>query len=85
MNKEDISKTVVEKLINEETEKLISLLRNCNISDENIMITLLGIGSHTEYYNVLYNRVNNKKEIIDEKLFKKEVVNILQEIDRNED
>ena len=38
-----------------------------------------------EYYKVLYNRINNNKENMNDELVKKEVVDILHEIDRNED
>lgn len=82
---EHITKTVVDKMENEDSEKLIELLRECNIDDGHIMLAIFGIGTHTEYYNVLYNRINNQKDKMNEKLFKKEVVDILHEIDRNED
>ena len=86
MNKEeDISKTVVDKMSNEESEKLIKLLRECNIDDGHIMMAIFGIGTHTEYYKVLYNRINNQKDKITLDLFKKEVVDILHEIDRSEE
>ena len=49
------------------------------------MLTMLGIGTHTEYYKVLYNRINNNIENMNDELVKKEVVDILHEIDRNED
>ena len=81
----EITKTVVDKMENEDSERLINLLRECNISDGRIMMAMFGIGTHTEYYNVLYNRINNQKDKMNEELFKKEVLDILHEIDRNED
>ena len=76
---------VVDKLSNDKSEDLINLMKECNISNGVIMMTMLGIGSHTEYYNVLFNRINKLKESINDELLKREVVNILHEIDRNED
>ncbi len=81
----NLTKTVVDKMENEDSERLINLLRECNISDGSIMMAMFGIGTHTEYYNVLYNRINNQKAKMNEELFKKEVLDILHEIDRNED
>jgi hypothetical protein len=81
----EITKTVVDKMENEDSERLINLLRECGISDGRIMMAIFGIGTHTEYYNVLYNRINNQKDKMNEELFKKEVLDILHEIDRNED
>ena len=37
------------------------------------------------YYKFLYNRINNNKDKMNDDLLKKEVVDILHEIDRNED
>lgn len=84
MNEEDITKTVVDNMINEETEKIINLMRECNISDGVIMLTIFGIGTHTEYYKVLYNRINNQRDNINDDIVKKEVSHIFHEIDRNE-
>ena len=81
----DLAKTVVDKMENEDSERLINLLRECKIKDGQIMMAVFGIGTHKEYYNVLYNRINNQKDEMNEELFKKEVLNILHEIDRNED
>ena len=81
----EITKTVVDKMENEDSERLINLLRECNISDGQIMMAMFGIGTHIEYYSVLYNRINNQKDKMTEELFKKEVLDILHEIDRNED
>ena len=55
---EQITKTVVNKMKNEDSEKLINLMRECNISEGVIMLTMFGIGTHTEYYKILYNRRN---------------------------
>ena len=82
---ENLENTIVDKLTNDKSEDLIKLMKECNISDSVIMLTLMGIGSHTEYYNVLYNRINNQKDKINDDILKKEVVDILHEIDRNED
>ena len=81
----DLTKTVVDRMENDISERLINLLRECKIRDGQIMMALFGIGTHTEYYNVLFNRINNQKEKMNEELFKKEVLDILHEIDRNED
>ena len=80
-----ISKKVVDGLTNDSSEELINLMKECNISDGVIMLTMLGIGTHTEYYKALYNLINNNKENMNDELVKKEVVDILHEIDRNED
>ena len=82
---EKLENKVVDKLSNDKSEDLINLMKECNISNGVIMMTMLGIGSHTEYYNVLFNRINKLKESINDELLKREVVNILHEIDRNED
>ena len=80
-----ITKKAVDGLTNDSSEELINLMKECNISDGVIMLTMLGIGTHTEYYKVLYNRIKNNKENMNDELVKKEVVDILHEIDRNED
>ncbi len=82
---EQITKAVVDKMENEDSERLINLLRECNISDGRIMMAMFGIGTHTEYYNVLYNRINNQKDKMNEELFKKEVLDILHEIDKDDE
>jgi predicted transcriptional regulator len=82
----EITKTVVDKLSGDDkTKELTSLMRECGVSDEIIMLSLFGIGSHTEYYNVLINRINKNKDIVNDEWIKKEVSNIFHEIDRNED
>lgn len=80
-----ITKKVVDGLTNDSSEELINLMKECNISDGIIMLTMLGIETHTEYYKVLYNRINNNIENMNDELVKKEVVGILHEIDRKED
>lgn len=82
---EKIENKAVDILNNEKSENLINLMKNHNISDGVITMTMLGIGSHTEYYNVLFNRINNIKEPINDEIIKREVIDILHEIDRNED
>ena len=82
---QEITKTVVHKMTNEESKDLIKLLKECNIDDGHIMMAIFGIGTHTEYYRVLYNRINNQKDKMTLELFKKEVVDILHEIDRNDE
>ena len=49
------------------------------------MLTLMGIGSHTEYYKVLYNRINKQKDAINDEMVKQEALEIFHEIDRKED
>ena len=68
-----ITKKVVDGLTNDSSEELINLMKECNISDGVIMLTMLGIGTHTEYYKVLYNRINNNKDKMNDDLVKKEV------------
>lgn len=82
---QEITKTVVDKMTNEESKDLIKLLKDCNIDDGHIMMAIFGIGTHTEYYRVLYNRINNQKDKMTLELFKKEVVDILHDIDRNDE
>lgn len=82
---QEITKTVVDKTTNEESKNLIKLLKECNIDDGHIMMTIFGIGTHTEYYRVLYNRINNQKDKMTLELFKKEVVDILHDIDKNDE
>lgn len=69
----------------DDSKDLIELMRKCKINDGIIMISLLGIGSHTAYYKVLYNRINNNLDKVNDEWIKKEVVDILKEIDRSED
>ena len=79
-----IEERVVDNIANDRSERLIKLLREIGVSDGIIMITLFGIGSHTEYYNVLYNRINNLKEEITDDVVRREALEIFHEIDRNE-
>lgn len=80
-----IENEVVDKLKNDSSEELINLMRECNISDRVIMLTLMGIGSHIEYYNFLYNRINKQKDTINDEMVKQEALEIFHEIDRKED
>lgn len=79
-----IEERVVDNIANDRSERLIKLLREMGVSDGIIMITLFGIGSNTEYYNVLYNRINNLKEEITDDVVRREALEIFHEIDRNE-
>jgi len=81
-----ITKTVVDNLSGDDkTKELTSLMRECGVSDGIIMLSLFGIGTHTEYYNVLINRINNNKEKVNDNWIKKEVSEIFHEIGKNED
>ncbi len=80
----NIEETIVNKLKNNESENLINLMRKKKISDGVIMLTLFGIGTHTEYYKVLYNRINNYEGEINDKVIKKLASEIFHEIDRND-
>ena len=80
-----IEERVVDNIENDRSERLIKLLREMGVSDGIIMLTLFGIGSHTGYYNVLYNKINNLKEEITDDVVKREALEIFHEIDRNED
>ena len=67
-----ITKTVVDNLSwDDKTEELTSLMRECGVSDGVIMLSLFGIGTHTEYYNVLINRINNNKVKVNDEWIKK--------------
>ena len=81
----EIEERVVNNLTNDDSSELINLLRECKIRDGVIMLAIFGIGTHTEYYRALYNRVKNNKDKITEEYFKSLVLDILHEIDRNED
>lgn len=80
-----IEERVINNLTNDDSSDLINLLRECKIRDGVIMLTIFVIGTHTEYYKVLYNRVKNNRDKINEECFKTLVLDILHEIDRNED
>ena len=43
------------------------------------------IRSHTEYYKVLYNRINKQKDAINDEMVKQEALEVFHEIDRKED
>lgn len=81
-----ITKTVVDNLSGDDkTEKLTSLMRECGVSDGVIMLSLFGIGTHTEYYNVLINRINNNKDKVNDEWIKKEMLDIFHEIDKDDE
>ena len=81
-----ITKTVVDNLSGDDkTEELTSLMRECGVSDGVIMLSLFGIGTHTEYYNVLINRINNNKDKVNDKWIKKEMLDIFYEIDKEDE
>lgn len=82
--KDNIEETVVNKIKNDESEELINLMREKKASDGVIMLTLLGIGTHTGYYRVLYNRINNYEGEINDNVIKKLALEIFHEIDRND-
>ena len=81
-----ITKTVVDNLSGDDkTEELTSLMRECGVSDGVIMLSLFGIGTHTEYYNVLINRINNNKDKVNDEWMKKEMLDIFHEIDKDDE
>lgn len=82
---EDISNKVVDNLTNDKSKELIEFMKRNNISDGVIMLTMLGIGSHTEYYAVLYNRLNNVNVKLTDDVVKKEAIDIMHEIDKAEE
>ena len=81
-----ITKMVVDNLSGDDkTEELTSLMRECGVSDGVIMLSLFGIGTHTEYYNVLINRINNNKDKANDEWIKKEMLDIFHEIDKDDE
>ena len=81
-----ITKTVVDNLSwDDKTEELTSLMRECGVSDGVIMLSLFGIGTHTEYYNVLINRINNNKDKVNDEWIIKEMLDIFYEIDKEDE
>ena len=84
-DEEQIVDTVVDKMKNDDSQELIKLMQECNISNAIIMLTMFGIGTHTEYYKVLYNRINNNRDKVNDDWLKKQAVEIFEEIDRNEE
>ena len=81
-----ITKTVVDNLSGDDkTEELTSLMRECEVSDGVIMLSLFGIWTHTEYYNVLINRINNNKDKVNDEWIKKEMLDIFYEIDKEDE
>ena len=84
-DEEQIVDTVVDKMKNDDSQELIKLMQECNISNAIIMLTMFGIGTHTEYYKVLYNRINNNRDKVNDDWLKKQAVEIFEKIDRNEE
>ena len=82
---DNIEETVVNRLENEDYYELINLLRECKIKEGYIMLAMFAIGTHTEYYKVLYNRVNNNKNNMNDETFKNIVLGIIKEIDASEE
>ena len=80
----NIEENKVNKLKNNESENIINLMREKKVSDGVIMLTLFGIGSHTEYYKVLYDRIKNYEGEINDNTIKEIVTEIFHEIDRND-
>ena len=81
-----ITKTVVDNLSGDDkTKELTSLMRECGVSDGVIMLSLFGIWTHTEYYNVLINRINNNKDKVNDEWIKKEMLDIFYEIDKEDE
>jgi hypothetical protein len=65
--------TVVDNMKNDESKELTDLLEKYNINNGIIMLTMFGIGTHTEYYKVLINRIKNNKEKVNDNWFGKEI------------
>ena len=78
MDKDDLIKKAVDRITNSETESLIKLLRKIGIGDDYIIAGLLCIDSHTEYYKVLYDRINKQKESYTLDMYKKDVVDLFE-------
>ena len=76
---------LLNNMTNTNNKELIELLKECNISEQSIIMALLGLGTHTAYYKVLYNKIQNNKDKMTEQLFKKIVIEIFHEIDREEE
>lgn len=82
---EKVVSDIVEGIEDDKSKELIDLMRNCNISNGVIMLTLFGIGTHTEYYRVLYNLINNNLDKVNDDWIKNEVKKIFHELDKLED
>ena len=80
---DNIEETVVNRFKNDSSEELINLMREKKVSDGIMMLTLFGIGTHSEYYKVLHNRINNYECEINDNTIKKLASEIFHEIDRN--
>lgn len=70
-DEEQLVSTVVDKMVNDDIKDLIELMQECKISNSIIMRTMFGIGSHTEYYRALYNRINNNRDKVNDDWIKK--------------
>ena len=70
---------------NDESSKLIKIMRECKLSNSTIMLTLFGLGTHTKYYDVLYDLIDKNRDKVTEDWIKHEVINIFHEIDKEED
>lgn len=84
MEEKEMMQTVLTNLTNEENEKLINLMKSYNIDEGIIVITIIGIGTHTEFYNVLNNRIKNYKGPIINDTVKMLVADLMKDIDRSE-
>lgn len=82
---ENVVSDIVERIEDDNSKDLIDLMRKCNISNGVIMLTYFGIGTHTEYYRMLYNSINNNLDKVNDNWIKKEVKKIFRELDKLED
>ena len=87
LNKESdqVVEKVVDNMKNDESKELTDLLEKYNISNGIIMLTMFGIGTHTEYYKVLINRIKNNKEKVNDNWIKQQALEIFHDIDRNDE
>jgi hypothetical protein len=87
LNKESdqVVEKVVDNMKNDESKELTDLLEKYNISNGIIMLTMFGIGTHTEYYKVLINRIKNNKEKVNDNWIKQQALDIFHDIDRNDE
>lgn len=58
----------------------VNKLKECNISQHVILLSLDFIGNHTEYYSILINKINELHNDINDEWIKKELMNIGSEI-----
>jgi 2,3-bisphosphoglycerate-independent phosphoglycerate mutase len=82
---EQIVDKVVDNMQDDESKELTDLLEKYNISNGIIMLTMFGIGTHTEYYKVLVNRIKNNKDQVNDNWVKQQALEIFHDIDRNEE